>query len=101
MVRQRAREIAIINGHSSNRCTRQDMLDAQRELTGANPSLDDEEDPLINAAAWGEEAASAGHSVDRLEAADEQTIGAVLIEEGVSEAEHDQMVQAARNRQNL
>ena len=52
MVRERAREIAMINGHSANHCTRQDLLDAQRELTGAIPGLDDEDDTLINAASW-------------------------------------------------
>jgi hypothetical protein len=99
MVRERAREIAMINGHSVNHCTRQDWVDAQRELTGAIPGLDEEEDQLINAAPWGDEPMSTGHAVDRIEAPDEQTIGEELVEQGINEAEHDQMVEAAKSRQ--
>jgi shikimate 5-dehydrogenase len=99
MVRQRAREIAIINGRPPNHCSRQDFLEAQRELTGAIPGLDDEEGLLINTTPWGEEPVSAGHPVDKEEAADEQTVGEELIEQGINEAEHDQMVQAAKSRQ--
>src|ERR1700744_1650671 len=101
MVRERAREIAIINGHSVNHCTKQDWEEAQRELTGAIPSLDSEEDELINAAPWGEEPMSVGHAVDRVEAPDEQTICEELVEQGINEAEHDQMVEAAKSRQVL
>jgi hypothetical protein len=101
MVQERAREIAIINGHSVNHCTRQDWVDAQRELTGAIPGLDDEDDQLIETAAWGEEPMSAGHAVDRMEAPDEQTICEELVEQGINEAEHDQMVEAAKSRQIL
>ena len=99
MVRERAREIAIINGHSVNHCTRQDWADAQRELTGAIPGLDEEDDQLINTASWGDEPMSAGHAVDRIEAPDEQTICEELVEQGINEAEHDQMVEAAKSRQ--
>ncbi|HUD48521.1 MAG TPA: hypothetical protein VMR33_16935 [Candidatus Baltobacteraceae bacterium] len=101
MVRKRAREIAIINGRPPNHCTRQDLLEAQRELTGALPGLDDEEDTLINSGAWGEEPASAGHTMDRETPPDEQTIEEELVEQGVNEAEHDQMLEAAKSRQVL
>jgi len=96
MVRQRAREIAIINGRPPNHCTRQDFLEAQRELTGALPGIDGEEDVLVNATEWGEEPVSTGHPVDKEEIPDEQTIGEELVEQGINEAEHDQMVEAAK-----
>lgn len=99
MVRQRAREIAIINGRPTNHCTKQDLLEAQRELTGASPATDGEDDIIINTTSWGEEPGSAGHSVEREEAADEQTLAEELVEQGINEAEHDQMVEAAKTRQ--
>jgi hypothetical protein len=101
MVRQRARELAIINGRPPNHCTRQDLQDAQRELTGAIPGMDDEEDTLITTASWGEEPVSAGHWAGREEVPDEQTIGEILIEQGINEAEHDQMVEAAKSHEQL
>lgn len=101
MVRHRAREIAIINGRPSNHCTKQDFLEAQRELTGAISAMDGEDETLITAASWGEEPVSAGHPVEKEEPLDEQTITEQLVEQGISEAEHDQMVEAARTRQIL
>jgi hypothetical protein len=98
MVRQRAREIAIINGRPPNHCSRHDFLEAQRELTGAIPALDDEDDRIINTTAWGEESGAAGHSVEREEAPDEQLLAEELVEQGINEAEHDQMVEAAKSR---
>jgi hypothetical protein len=97
MVRRRAREIALINARSPNHCTRQDLLEAQRELTGTIPALDNEEDTIINNSAWGEEPASTGHPVDKEEVPDEQTVGEELSEQGTNEAEHDQMVEAAKH----
>jgi hypothetical protein len=99
MVRQRACEIAIINGRPSNHCSRRDFLEAQRELTGVLPGLDGEEDTLISTSQWGEAPVSTGHPVDKEETPDEQTVGEELIEQGINEAEHDQMLQAARSRQ--
>ena len=101
MVRERAREIAFINGHSPNHCTRQDWVDAQQELSGAIPSLDSEDEELINATSWCEEPVEAGHAVERIEAPDEQTLSEELVEQGISEAEHDQMVEATKHRQIL
>jgi hypothetical protein len=97
MVRGRAREIAIINGRAPNHCTRQDLREAQRELTGGIPGLDDEEDRIINNRAWGEDPGSTVYSVEKEEAPDEQTVGEELIEQGINEAEHDQMVEAAKH----
>ena len=101
MVRQRAREIAIINGHPANHCTSQDLLEAKRELTGFLPGLDDEEGSKFSAGAWGVEPDSDGRAVEKEEIPDEQSVGEVLIEQGINEAEHDQMVQAAKLRRVL
>ncbi|HEX4120504.1 MAG TPA: hypothetical protein VH619_07805, partial [Verrucomicrobiae bacterium] len=99
MVRHRAREIAIINGRPTNHCTKQDLLEAQRELTGAFSSVEDEDDIIINTTSWGEEPGSTGYPVEKAEAADEQTLAEELVEQGISEAEHDQMVEAAKTHQ--
>jgi hypothetical protein len=63
------------------------------------PGLDGDDDELIDAAPWGEEPMSAGHAVERIEAPDEQTVCEELVEQGINEAEHDQMVEAAKSRQ--
>jgi hypothetical protein len=96
MVRQRAREIAIINGRPTNHCTKQDIQEAQRELTGGLASTQDEEDMIISATSWGEEPGSKGYSAEKEEAADEQQIAQELVEQGINDAEHDQMVEAAK-----
>jgi shikimate 5-dehydrogenase len=96
MVRQRAREIAIINGRPTNHCTKQDIQEAQRELTGGLASTQDEEDMIISATSWGEEPGSKGYPVEKEEAVDEQQIAQELVEQGMNDAEHDQMVEAAK-----
>ena len=99
MVRRRAREIAIINGRSPQRCTRQDMLEAQRELTGAIPGLDDDEGRIVNNTSGAKNRGQAAILIEKEEIPDEQLVGEELIEQGINEAEHDQMVEAAKRRQ--
>src|ERR1043166_7664743 len=92
MVAQRAREIALINGHAPNHYTRDDFLEAKRELTGVNPSFteDGEEESLAVLTQWDEDPGSTGHPVEKLEVTDEQAEAERLFEEGVNEAEHEQ-----------
>ena len=102
MVRERATELALINGRSIQDVSVADWEQAKRELTG-EPDLDPKE-ALLEAAPeserWDPLPGSTGHiipvaSIDG-EDDDGRSMGEKLIDEGVQEAEHDQMLQAAR-----
>jgi hypothetical protein len=102
MVRERATELALINGRSAHDVSAADWEQAKRELTGG-PEMDPKE-ALLEAAPeserWDPLPGSTGHiipvtSIDG-EGDDGQSIGEKLIDEGVHEAEHDQMLQATR-----
>jgi hypothetical protein len=102
MVRERATELALINGRSAQEVTATDWEQAKRELTG-EPDIDPKEALLESAAEserWDPLPGSTGHiipvtSIDG-EDDDGRSVGEKLINEGVQEAEHDQMLQAAR-----
>src|SRR5665213_2788235 len=85
MVIERAREIAMINGHPTNHYTLNDFMEAKRELTGEETDLENEE------------SIPSAYEAQRNELPDENTIYQDLVEQGVSEAEHDQMVEAAKH----
>lgn len=98
MVRQRAREIALINGRSPAHANEADWDEARRELMGADvpvPSLDDAEESA-ESQQWEAAPGSIGHRVEGQEVDDEQTVAERLVEEGVEEAQHDEMVQGTR-----
>jgi hypothetical protein len=102
MVRERATELALINGRSAQDVSATDWEQAKRELTG-EPDIDPKEAVLESAPEserWDPLPGSTGHiipvaSIDG-EDDDGRSIGEKLINEGVQEAEHDQMLQAAR-----
>ena len=103
MVRQRAAELAAINGRGPHEASRSDWDDARRELNGGG-ELDPQQTMLESAPEsdrWNPIAGSAGHEAlvafDDNEDEDGRSIGERLFEEGVEEAGHDQMVQAAEN----
>jgi hypothetical protein len=104
MVRERATELAQINGRTAHDVTAEDWAQAKRELTG-EPDLDPKE-ALLEAAPeserWDPLPGSTGHivpvsSIDG-EDDDGRSLGEKLVDEGVQEAEQDQMRQAARAR---
>ena len=102
MVRERATELALINGRSAAEVSATDWEQAKRELTG-EPDMDPKEALLESAPEserWDPLPGSTGHivpvtSIDG-EDDDGRSMGEKLIDEGVQEAEHDQMLQAAR-----
>ncbi len=106
MVRERATELARINGRSAHRVSTADWAQAKRELTG-EPDLDPKEAVLESAPEserWDPLPGSTGHvipvtSIDG-EDDDGRSLGEKLVDEGVQEAEQDQMLQAARIRKN-
>jgi len=105
MVQERATELAVINGRSVEDVSVFDLEQAKRELTGETDI--DPKDAILEAAPeserWDPLAGSTGHKADATSNEDEDGEGRSdserLVEEGVTEAEHDQMVQAAKAEQ--
>jgi hypothetical protein len=100
MVRERAVELAVINGRSVQDVSKSDWEQAKRELTG-KPDTDPKE-AVLESERWDPLPGSTGHKVPVAPSEDEDDEGRSdnerLIEEGVEGAEHDQMRQASRKR---
>jgi hypothetical protein len=106
MVRERAVELAVINGHSAQDVSKSDWEQAKRELTG-EPDADPKEAILESAPEsdrWNPVAGSTGQKVPVAASEDEDEEGRSdnekLVEEGIEGAEHDQMRQASLKRDN-
>ena len=102
MVRKRAVELAIINGRPAREVSKSDLEQAKRELTG-EPDIDPKQAELESvpeSERWDSVPGSMGHKVPVSPSADEDDEGRSdnqrLVEEGIAEAEHDQMLEAAR-----
>jgi hypothetical protein len=102
MVRQRATELAVIDGRPAGEVSKADWEQAKRELTGGS-EIDPNEAALEDAPEserWDPLPGSAGHIVTVPSSDDEneegQSLGERLIDEGMKEAGHDQMLEAAR-----
>ena len=95
-VERRAREIALIAERDPDEFTDSDWDQARRELLGALPSNAPEEtdDNAEVVEEWNVVASSAGHRAPRME--DEENVGEHLVEDGIEEAAHDQMVEARK-----
>jgi hypothetical protein len=99
MVRERAREIAMINGRTDGDYIESDYQTAKRELLGMdeNTPMEEQDNEKINAmTTWDEDPGSSGTKVDRVMPSDEQTVPERLVEEGSNEAYHDRMVLGSR-----
>ena len=106
MVRQRAVELALINGRLPHEASHADWDQAKRELTG-DSELDPKQAILESAPEserWDPVHGSTGHKEPETASEDTDDGGrsdsARLVEEGVAEAEHNQMLQAANIYQN-
>jgi len=102
MVQARARELALIAGRLPPHVAQVDYEQAKRELTG-EPVIDPREsilESIPESERWDPVPGSAGHQAPESPSEDEDDEGRSeseqLAEEGVGEAEHDQMLQAAR-----
>ena len=98
MVWRRARQISEINGRPNHQVLDSDVEQARRELTGEerlNPSPTAEEE-LPESSRWKAIAESEGRQVPNASIPDEQTFAEELVEEGVEDAEQDQMLESAR-----
>jgi hypothetical protein len=102
MVRERAVELAIINGRSAQDVSKSDWEQAKRELTG-EPDVDPKEAILESAPEserWDPLPGSTGHKVRVAPSEDEDDEGRSdnerLVEGGIAEAELDQSLQATK-----
>jgi hypothetical protein len=105
MVEARARELAAIAGRVPPQPSEVDYEQAERELTGES-DMDVQEAPLESipeAERWDPMPGSTGRHTPESFGEDEDSEGrsesAQLVEEGIKEAEHDQMPEAARAAQ--
>ena len=104
MVRERAVELAVINGRSAQEVSKSDWEQAKRELTG-KPDMDPEEAILDSASEserWDPVPGSTGQKVEVTAGEDEDEEGRgdneKLVDEGMAGAEEDQMRQANLKR---
>ncbi len=104
LARERAVELALINGRTAQTVSKSDWEQAKRELTGG-PEADPKEAALESAPEserWDPVPGSIGQKVPVAAGEDEDEEGRSdnerLVEEGVAGAEHDQMRQASRKR---
>ena len=102
MVEKRAVELALINGRTADQVSETDFEQAKRELTGG-PETDPDDvalEAVPESERWDPVRGSSGHQVpksgDESEDDEGRSIGEQLVEEGISEAEHDQMLKGAR-----
>ncbi|MBA3833310.1 MAG: hypothetical protein H0X34_15740 [Chthoniobacterales bacterium] len=102
MLEARARELALIAGRVPVQPSEVDYEQARRELTGGTEIDEDVQilEALPESERWDLVPGSAGHQTEDSLGEDEDSEGrsesAQLVEEGIKEAEHDQMLQAAR-----
>ncbi len=96
MVSKRARELAMISGREQ--VLDSDFQQAKRELTREEdlPPEPNAAENLTEDQRWEPVAESVGKEAPKVPAPDEQTFAEKLVEEGVEDAEHDQMTRATR-----
>lgn len=102
MVRERAAELAAINGRMPHEASKSDWEEAKRELTGGSEL--DENQTLLESAPesdrWNPIPGSPGHEAPVAFGDNEdengRSVGERLFEEGVDEAGHDQMLAGVR-----
>ncbi|MGO8697535.1 MAG: hypothetical protein ACLQVY_07440 [Limisphaerales bacterium] len=105
MVRDRATELAVIDGRLEGDVSKSETEQARRELTG-EPGTDPKDAVLESAPEserWDPLPGSTGDKAQAAPSEDEDEEGRSdnerLVEEGIEGAEHDQMRQAAREPQ--
>src|SRR6266403_2001419 len=101
MIEARARELALINGRRSSKPSEADYQQAKRELTGEEEIDSQEEnvESVPESEGWDPVPGSTGRQAADSPGEDEDAEGrseaAQMYEEGIDEAEHDQMRRAA------
>ncbi|HXF10135.1 MAG TPA: hypothetical protein VN625_05070 [Desulfuromonadaceae bacterium] len=94
-VDERARELSLIRGHEPSHRTTSDLRQAKRELRGDDAADAPDDDQGIMASGMGAPPTSRGKKIEPQLPDDDQD-EARLVEEGVDEAGHDQMLEASK-----
>ena len=98
-IEKRAREIAMIDERNPDEFTEADWGQARKELLGAEHPTPQEEskESAQMSEDWYVAAPSRGHKAPRAGADEnEETVGENLVNDGVEEATHDQMIEARK-----
>ena len=95
-VRKRAKELALINGHTT--FSEEDWREAKRELHGGHETNDTngEMDMASMVSEHDMVVGSVGHHAENVGVDDQNNVGEELIAEGMDEAVHEQMLAARR-----
>lgn len=96
LVKQRAREIAMIDERNPDEFTEGDWQQAHRELLGELPETAPEENERTAEVVeeWDMVAADTGHRALRATDIEDKNLGEQLVDDGIEEATHDQMLEA-------
>lgn len=97
MVENRARELALIAGREPSRVNASDRIQAKKELLGDDSADAAVDDTGIIPDGMGSPPVSRGHQVKNRLPTDDET-ETQIVQEGVDEAEHDEMLNAAKTR---
>jgi hypothetical protein len=102
MVQARAREIALINGRDSHTFTEEDWEQARRELTGVETRPDEAErrDTESAVSLPDQTPGTTGRKTKTGSVPDEELVAEDLVQQGIKEAEHEQMVEGAKHERN-
>lgn len=105
MIRERASELAVIDGRSHEEVSQANWDEAEQELTNGSGAFTNLEslDSLPESARWNPIPGSAGQETavefNDSEDQDGRSVETRLVQSGVEEADHDQKLAAARNDQ--
>ncbi|MGH8091976.1 MAG: hypothetical protein ACREIF_00685 [Chthoniobacterales bacterium] len=98
LVEKRAREIAMIDERNPDEFTEADWHQAKNELTGLEgahaPEVDEEVEDEVSER--DEVPGASGHRAPKNGFDEDENLGEELVEGGIEEAAHDQMVEARR-----
>ena len=96
-VRQRAQELALINGRAEY--TEDDWRDAKRELHGGHEPNDTNGEMEVELLISGRDmiTSSLGHHVENMAMDDQENVAEELIAEGMDEAVHERMLAAVED----
>ena len=95
-VKQRAREIAMIDERNPDEFTEGDWEQAHRELIGVQSATAPEENERTAEVVdeWDMVAGDTGHHALRAADGEDKNLGEQLVDDGLEEATHDQMLEA-------
>ena len=96
VVEQRARELAVIAGRAASDYTPADFAQAKRELLQGGLPADDVEEAADTVSDRDDVPGESGQQVRNIVPGDESSVAEELVNEGLEEALHDEMVQASK-----